>query len=539
MERHRSNTWFGRLTSVAAIGTLLATAGIAGSALTQVSGALSYDQAALADLDDLAGFVGARDLWACGFGGAGIDVALIDTGVTPMPGTGRLAAGPDLSFDAQTNSPAHLDLFGHGTHLASLINGRDPQASPPTTCRATSANTAKSNEATLPGITGFAGMAPDSRVISLKAGAADGAVDVTQVVAAIDWAVENRTTDGRNIRVIAIPYGTNSTNPASSDPLSHAVSEAVRAGIVVVAAAGNDGTTKVDLAFPARNPDVITVGAADRLGTVDATQWTVASFSDRGTVDRTPDVLVPGVDVPGLRVPGSWLDQTTSTQGNRFIRGSGTSQSTAVVAGVAAQLVQKYPAATPAQVKDMLVSSTWSAKRGQVLGSVPVLYANKIVKAQPRQNVSNATLATTGTGPVEALRVDGTFEIAGVPLTGEVDVQGRSFTAWAPAATAQTAWNVGSWLGGTYTGTPTATTVPTAAWSASWSGQRWNKVEGYGGTWDGIKWSGIKWSGSTWDGIKWSGIKWSGIKWSGTTWDGIKWSGIKWSGIKWSGTTWA
>jgi serine protease AprX len=547
-----------RARSAAAIGTLIATLSVAGSALTNASSAApktqttatatadapvamsAYDAAALEESGLVARLVGARDLWACGYGGAGVDVALIDTGVAPVPGTGAIYNGPDLSFDPQVGTPAHLDAFGHGTHLASLINGRDPGVMPPSSCR-TKVNANKIDSDSLPQVNGFAGIAPDARVVNLKVGAADGAVDVTQVIAAIDWAVQNRNRNGLNIRVLAIPYGVNSTSAPTSDPLSHAVSTATRAGIVVVAAAGNDGTSRVDLAYPARNPDVVTVAAVDRAGSTDPKRWTVAPFSDRGTTERSPDVLVPAVDTPGLRVPGSYIDGTTTTQGNRFVRSSGTSQATAIVAGLAAQLVNKFPTATPLQVKTMLRDSTWQGGQGQVLKRVPVLYANRLLGAKPATTTAIQELGTptTGTAPVEALRSEGTLDINGVPLTGEIDVQGRPFGAWATAATAGTSWSGGLWLGGRYSATPTTSGVGTAPWGNSWAGTPFRQVEGYGGTWDGLRWSGLRWSGLRWSGSDWEGLRWSGLRWSGTAWDGLRWSGQQWSGLRWSGLRWS
>ena len=63
-----------------------------------------------------------------GFTGKGVDVALIDTGVMPVHGLaqpGRVIAGADLSFESQRPNLRYLDTYGHGTHLAGIIAGRD------------------------------------------------------------------------------------------------------------------------------------------------------------------------------------------------------------------------------------------------------------------------------------------------------------------------------------------------------------------------------------------------------------------------------
>src|SRR3954449_4498076 len=129
-------------------------------------------------LYNIAEVVGAHASYSAGYTGKGIGVALIDTGVAPVPGltSGNVVHGPDLSFDSQQPDFAHLDAYGHGTHLASIIAGRD------------AVGTAKSYTSA----TRFNGIAPDATLVNVKVGASDGAVDVTQVIAGIDWVVEHR-----------------------------------------------------------------------------------------------------------------------------------------------------------------------------------------------------------------------------------------------------------------------------------------------------------------------------------------------------------
>ena len=116
----------------------------------------------------------------------------------------------------------------------------------------------------------YRGIAPGARIVSLKVGVADGGVDVTQVIAAIDWVVQHRTDNGLNIRVLNLSYGTNSTQPYTVDPLAYAAEQAWHHGIVVVAAAGNSGYQKgkgdPGLASPAYDPYLIAVGATNLSG---------------------------------------------------------------------------------------------------------------------------------------------------------------------------------------------------------------------------------------------------------------------------------
>ena len=184
---------------------------------------------------------GAQSWWNAGFTGKGVDVAVIDTGVTPVAGlngSGKVINGPDLSLESQNPSLQHLDTNGHGTFMAGLIAGNDGQ----------------------PG--GYRGVAPDARIVSVKVGVADGGVDVSQVVAAIDWVVQHRHDNGMNIRVINLSYGTDSTQSSTVDPLAYAVENAWRHGIVVVTSAGNEGSVG-RLTDPAVDPYLLSVAALD------------------------------------------------------------------------------------------------------------------------------------------------------------------------------------------------------------------------------------------------------------------------------------
>ena len=128
--------------------------------------------------------IGAQDLWAKGITGEGVDIAIIDTGVAPVKGlAGKIINGPDLSLDVPYTNSRSIDAFGHGTHLASIAAGLDP------------------NTTQLDDQTKFVGVAPGSRIVNVRVGAFDGGVDVSQVIAAIDWVVQHRNDNGMNIRV--------------------------------------------------------------------------------------------------------------------------------------------------------------------------------------------------------------------------------------------------------------------------------------------------------------------------------------------------
>jgi serine protease AprX len=453
------------------------------------------------DLDHVAAVVGADRMYARGYTGRGVGVALVDTGVSPVKGltSGNVVNGPDLSFESQSDS-RYLDTFGHGTHMAGIIAGNDPR--------------------TLLGGDRFQGIAPGARLTSVKVATHDGAVDVSQVVAAIDWVVEHRNDDPRNpIRVLNLSYGTDGTQDYRVDPLTHAVENAWRAGIVVVVAGGNSGTDQPSLNNPAYDPYVLAVGAADTRGTVDASDDLVPEFSSRGNAGRRVDLVAPGRSIASLRDPGAYLDDAypAARVDSRFFKGSGSSQAAAVVSGAAALLLQSRPGLTPDQVKALLVGSAermrYADAAGRGAGELDVYRAWRA--STPSADQSWAP--STGLGSLEQAR--GTQHVSddGVELTGEQHVLGP-FDArrWAPASAAFSAWSGGTWAGGDLTG---------SCWcDTSWSGKSWS-----GKSWSGKSWSGKSWSGDSWSGKSWSGDSWSGTSWSGTSWTGKSWSGKSWS----------
>jgi serine protease AprX len=478
--------------------------------LESVDPTLGYDPATdEGSLSWIEQLLGAQSVWSAGYTGAGVDVALIDSGVAPIPGltSGNVINGPDLSFESQHADVRHLDTFGHGTHMASIIAGRDAAD--------TGAGYAASAK--------YNGIAPDARLISVKVAASDGSADVSQVIAAIDWVTQNAHAHGLNIRVLNLSYGTDGTQSYLLDPLSYAVEQAWKHGIVVVVAAGNDGTTRKQLADPAIDPYVIAVGADDPNGTLSTADDVVPAFAQRGTTTRRVDLIAPGVHVLGLRDPNSFVDQNNpgGRVGSRFIRGSGTSQATAVVSGVAALVVQKYPLATPDQVKYLLRGSATALPAAPDLWEgLGVLNAAAAVNdIQPALAPTQAYPPAGGTGTLEGARGSSHVALDDVTLTGEQDIFGQ---AWAGTASTSEGLGQPAWTSaGEFNGT-------------IWTGDSWD-----GDSWDGDSWDGDSdWSAVTWSGLDWTGSSWSSRTWVSRTWVDNSWDGRTWVGAAWTSRTW-
>jgi serine protease AprX len=455
-------------------------------------------------LYNVAEVVGAHSSYAAGYAGKGIGVALIDTGVTPVPGlsSGNVVNGPDLSFDSQDPDTAHVDGFGHGTHLASIIAGRDAAGKP-----ASYAD---------PGT--FTGIAPDATLVNVKVGASNGAVDVTQVIAGIDWVVEHARDKGLNIRVLNLAYGTDSVQSSAVDPLAYAVENAWRHGIVVVVSGGNEGDSSKTLANPASDPFVLAVGAMDDGGTAARGDDTVPSWSTHGTDARHVDVVAPGVSVLGLRNPGGYADvrNPQARVGDRFARASGTSQAAAVVSGEVALLLQQYPQLTPDQVKQAVTrSATGVAKSSTKMsgsGMVDVGKALKLPKISQLLTSGAGPAWGKGTGSLEAARGSSHISNGTTELTGEVDLFGRDWdgAAWAKSTTDEKVWADGRWRGETMTG-------------KNWGGGSWPTTQWTSSDWNGVSYTSDQWSAKTWRDDSWSAKTWRDDSWSAKTWRSQDW----------------
>jgi len=501
-------------TLTAAVAAALAAAGTGSGAVGR--SADYYPSQDMNSMYSTTQYTGATAWWDAGYTGKGIDVAVIDTGFAPVQGLNdpaKVIYGPDLSLESQAPNLTRVDTNGHGTFMAGLIAGHDDSLTSPYSSAPASA---------------YRGIAPDARIVALKVGIADGGVDVSQVVAAIDWVVQHRSDNGLNIRVINLSYGTNSTQSYTVDPLAYAAEQAWKKGIVVVAAAGNTGYQKGNgapgLADPAYDPYVIAVGASDSMGTATTTDDTVAPFSASsagcGGACKNPDFVAPGAHLQGLRVPGSWIDLNNpdGRLADRYFRGSGTSESAAIVSGAAALVLQKYPWLQPDQVKKYFATYAdhlaGCDAAGQGAGEIQL---GKMLTKTPSSYLQKST-NSIGLGSLDAARGQDRLTMDGVVLSGEQDIFGNRFDSTVMAALEASG---SSWTGGLWNGN-------------SWSGNSWS-----GNSWSGSTWSGNSWTGNSWSSLSWSGNSWSGNSWSGNSWSGTSWSGNSWSGNSWSGGSWA
>ncbi len=443
--------------------------------------------------------VNADRFWNGGYTGEGVDVALIDSGVSGVDGltvNGKVINGPDLSFESQNPDLQYVDSFGHGTHLAGIIAGRS--------------NSAPNKITTKEAKRHFLGVAPDARIVNVKVATRNGATDVSQVIAAIDWVVQHRDDNGMNIRVINLSFGTDSTQSYRYDPLAFAVEQAWEHGIVVAVAAGNDGNSS-PLRNPASDPFVIAVGAAATNGSERTGDDSIPSFSSCGTYQRHVDLVAPGKSIVSLLAPDSSAarDHPEAIVDGSYLVGSGTSQAAAVVSGAAALIIDQRPEITPDQVKALLMGTAQpiSGESSKCQGAGLLDLSEAYGASTP--NGHQSSQAAQGTGSLEASRGSFNLEHDGVVLEGEQDIMGNP-------------WDGASWSS-------------LSADGDSWSDGDWNGAPWSGASWSGMSWSGMSWSGASWSGMSWSGASWSGASWSGMSWSGMSWSASAWLGLSWGG----
>ena len=466
--------------------------------------------------------------WNAGYTGLGIQVAVIDTGVAPVEGllhSGKVINGPDLSFESQNPDLEYLDTYGHGTHLAGIIAGKASDVWDDYTHQSKDK---------------FLGIAPDAEIVSIKVGSYDGAVDVSQVIAAIDWVVQHQYDHGMNIRVLNLAYGTEALQPYEIDPLAQAVEKAWLAGIVVVVAAGNDGNA-APLRNPAFDPYVIAVGSAQygetNVSSNALVQYDrVSDFSNCGTT-RNVDLVAPGKSITSLRVPGSYADDNHSSArvGAEYFLGSGTSQAAAVVSGAVALLLQRDEGLSADEVKKLLMDNaspmTDVSNACQGAGVVDLAFVAKGKKI----NIAGAWqkhALSDGSGLLELSRGGELLEMNGVLLQDEQDIMGSPWIGF-------NQWVTKCWKEGKGKNAVTVCEDYLEKVDTLWSGGDWNGTSWSGTSWSGTSWSGTSWSGTSWSGTSWSGTSWSGTSWSDKTWNGTSWSGTSWSGTSWSGTSWS
>ncbi|MDQ2911111.1 MAG: S8 family serine peptidase, partial [Actinomycetota bacterium] len=317
---------------------------------------------------------------------------------------------------------------------------------------------------------GYTGASPQANLVSVDVMNDDGMARTSDVIAGCQWILANKAT--YNIRIANLSLHSARKSTFTRDPLDKAVEKLWFSGVVVVAAAGNYGTSAGPsgvLYAPGNDPFVITVGAVDIGGTKSRDDDVNAPWSAYGrTLDgfMKPDLAAPGRYMVGPVPATSTLpllrpDKVTVPG---YIQLSGTSFAAPVVAGAAAQVLAFHPEFTPDQVKGALMVATKPVERADVgsvgVGELQMIKASRIHSPpNPNRALDQFVKPDPGGGPIPAFDA----------------------ISWYDTAKANASWDAVSW--------------------------------------DDAAWSLVSWADVSWDSVSWTDVSWADVSWADVSWN--------------------
>ncbi|MFG1607998.1 S8 family serine peptidase [Actinoplanes sp. NPDC049265] len=267
--------------------------------------------------------IGAPAAWAAGYTGAGVKVAILDTGVddTHADLQGRIAEQRNFTAEPGTD-----DTIGHGTHVAATIASNDAK---------------------------YRGVAPDARLLIGKVCESQYCTD-SAILAGVEWAGDS------GAKIVNMSLGGDDT--PGVDPLEEAINRiSAEKGTLFVTAAGNSGPEESTLGSPGTAEAALSVAAVDR-------EDRTAPFSSRGPnltgTALKPEISAPGVEIAAAKAVHGFIGTPVD---DTHVAISGTSMATPHVAGAAALLAQQHPDFTGAKLKALLMGSAQAPVGGSVL----------------------------------------------------------------------------------------------------------------------------------------------------------------------------
>ena len=459
---------------------------------------------------DYPNVAGADLVWAKGVTGAGVTVAILDTGVADVSqfkkdndNGSKIVAWKD--FIEKAKNPK--DPNGHGTHVAGII-----------------ANGQQGNDGE------YNGMAPDANIAAVRVLDPTGAGTYESVINGLQWVIQNKET--YNIRVVNMSLVSPAVAPYWADPLDQAVTAAWANGLVVITAAGNSGPGALSISVPGNNPYAITVGAfTDNYTPSNWDDDYIPDFSAAGpTLDgfAKPDLVAPGGHIVSTMKQNSALaaQYPENQVKNDYFKMAGTSQAAAVVTGIAALAIAKNPALTPNQLKLRLTATAlpWVDSSGNA--GIYSMWQQGAGRANALDAVFGTTTESANQGMDIQADLAGTQHYEGYAYYDDATGTYRLYAPYDNWISGYSTWSGshGSWSGshGSWSG-------DFGAWSGShgsWSGTQGPSSASHG-SWSGShgSWSGdfLTWSGShgSWSGgyTAWAGShgSWSGnLPWIGS-----------------------
>ncbi|MCJ7700298.1 MAG: S8 family serine peptidase [Anaerolineales bacterium] len=422
-------------------------------------------------------------IWDMGLNGAGITIAVVDSGITNDPDFGGEAA---LTIARESssrllvqevfseNTKTYQDNFGHGTHVAGIIAG-DGFKSKGT----------------------YMGVAPMANLISLKVSDDNGMAYESDTVEALQWIFDYK--DKYNIRVVNLSIQSTIEQSYHESALDAAIEILWFNNIVVLAAAGNK-TEDTDYdpvhAAPANDPFIITVGASNEKGDSNRDNDFIADFSshtDENDFFIKPEIYAPGKDIISVLASSSWWQNLYP---ERFIDGgyfriSGTSMSTPMVSGAVALLLQSEPNLTPDQVKYRLLATAGKVGAGNYLDVYAAL--------------TTPTKASANQGVMPHMLLAKMAMIAYWASTN-----GEEAIDWESVDWEAVDWDAVDWD------------------AIDWTAVNWNAVN-----WNAVNWNAVNWNSVNWNAVNWNAVNWNSVNWNSVNWNSVNWNSVNWNSVNW------
>ena len=475
--------------------------------------------------------------------GAGIVVALVDSGINPSTDVPASRIVGFYDFTRGGIPVAPFDDYGHGTHIAGLVGASGALSS-----------------------FELQGIAPQVKFVGFKVLDRTGQGKTSDVISALQYIVANK--DLLHVQIINLSLGHPIFQAAADDPLVQAVQQATAAGLIVVTSSGNFGTMPNTgkagyggVTSPGNAPSAITVGAASTFDTIVRDDDVVAPYSSRGPTwydgFAKPDVVAPGSRLASDSFSSSFLanllsdDLVKSQNGKQFLELSGTSMAAGVTTGVVALMLDANRRTgfagidlSPNAVKAMLQYSAiplapkhggpydvLTQGAGEISASGAVALASAIDTSAPfesswlRSSVPGLTTLVDGR-KVHVYTWAQTIIWGDNVLSG--DVLFLNLPAWSRDTVwgANVAWGADAWSD--LVRTPNVVWSSNAIWGSTiiWGNRMIgmrdgdNIVWGNGGGADNIVWGNL-----TQDNIVWGNLWDDNIVW-GNAFDNIVWGNL-------------
>ena len=450
--------------------------------------------------------------------GAGITIAVVDTGVADSPEFGDRLTHVDVSGSWQ---PGELrDAFGHGTFVAGVAAGGGVETER------------------------YAGVAPGAHVLDVRVADEEGATDLVTVLRGLEAAAK------ADVDVLNLSLSSGSPLPYQIDPLTIALDRLWASGVVVVVPTGNDGPRSGSITSPGSDPTLLTVGSLDEKVTADdRSDDIVSAFSGRGPTPQgvaKPDLVTAGTSLVSVRSPGSYVDSAfgSARVGGSYFRGSGTSFATSATAGAAATLLQARPDLSPDQVKSLFRSTAYSAgglSNPHAAGAGGLDLAAALQAAAPQVTATELDAPPAGDEAawhafLQALMDDD--REAAAQAWSQISPAGHR---WAGHRWGGHRWGANSWSGHRWAGHRWAGGgVSADEWEMRfWAGHRWAGHRWASDAFVGHRWAGHRWAEEEWAGHRWAGHRWAEEEWAGHRWAGHRWAGHRWAASGWVGSRWS